>query len=177
MKFRCYYQRHKYVCNSTSFWNIKHQTYKIIKRTFDLFTSSIVNGKLITAPEVRLLPYTQTTFTLESNFGVNDRIEYDWGYLPEDVWCTNNTAPITGSYKYEYGSNSCDSDSITCYDTAETLSSSYQVKKINIHNYYNQTDNKIRIVMEFGITRTQPSTFTSLIKINFSFTAPFRKKI
>lgn len=109
---------------------------------FTLTTSSVKVGSMVTSPTVVLYPYSTTsfevccfyktgfisnfTFQVDSEFGLNDRIDYEFGYSPITKWCSGNYTSgnqfgeLTASFKYTYGDNSCDDSSVTCEDGSST---------------------------------------------------------
>ena len=82
-------------------------------RTFSLTKSQVDHGKVATNPDPILAAYSNVYFQLTSPVW-NDRIEYTWGYTATYNWCYNVPSQITGTYKFEFGLNSCNTGNVVC---------------------------------------------------------------
>ena len=81
--------------------------------TFAISKSEIAHGTIKTSPTSILGAYGDTSFTCESSI-FDDRIEYTWTYEPTYPWCNDQNTPISGTYKYTFGLNSCSGGSVVC---------------------------------------------------------------
>eukprot|EP01096_Ripella_sp_DP13-Kostka_P002060 TRINITY_DN1271_c0_g1_i1.p2 TRINITY_DN1271_c0_g1~~TRINITY_DN1271_c0_g1_i1.p2 ORF type:complete len:160 (-),score=66.03 TRINITY_DN1271_c0_g1_i1:69-518(-) len=94
--------------------------------TFTLVSSVPTHGIVDVQPTVELTSYSSTSFSLESNFGANDRILYTWSYTPEVDWCGDGSKlTLSGQYQYSYGTNSCTGSKVTCASTGAVMTVSY----------------------------------------------------
>ena len=57
-----------------------------------------------------------------SDFGLDDRISYTWGYAAQQNWCSTSSAiPFSATFEYDYGTCTCQNQNANCASSGNSF--------------------------------------------------------